>query len=230
MITSLILRVASTTFEFGKRSLILKAVRFSHPQQICTLAASDMLRKMMAATPEDLSILYEDSCIILVDKAANILCVPGKGAKPFLKFRHEEWCDAIQNASEGTFLEAEADCRRHILHLATLSSVPRKEARFYDFVSKVLKIEDSRLLNSIWNRIYETDRLLHKQSFEEIPNHLVSTADLVEKHCGHKIYTVHRLDMETSGVIIFAKTEASCAELARQFRDREVSDVHFTAG
>jgi 23S rRNA-/tRNA-specific pseudouridylate synthase len=36
-----------------------------------------------------------------------------------------------------------------------------------------------------------------------------------------------RLDMETSGVIMFAKSEVSCAELGRQFREREVSLIFY---
>ena len=32
--------------------------------------------------------------------------------------------------------------------------------------------------------------------------------------------------METSGVVMYAKTEESCAELSRQFRDREVKKMY----
>ena len=85
-----------------------------------------------------------------------------------------------------------------------------------------LKIEDKDIQKNLWTRICALDVILNRQAFEDIPNHLVSTADLVEKHCGHKVYTVHRLDMETSGIILFCKTEDSSAELARQFREREV--------
>ena len=42
-----------------------------------------------------------------------------------------------------------------------------------------------------------------------------------------KIFTVHRLDKPTSGILCFAKTEAAHAELNRQFREREVSKIYY---
>lgn len=42
----------------------------------------------------------------------------------------------------------------------------------------------------------------------------------------HIIYHVHRLDMETSGILIFAKDEPSAAELSRQFRDKVARKVY----
>jgi 23S rRNA-/tRNA-specific pseudouridylate synthase len=57
---------------------------------------------------------------------------------------------------------------------------------------------------------------------DNIPTHLISATDLAEKISKCKVFNVHRLDMETSGVILFAKTEESSAELCRQFRDHEV--------
>ncbi|MCI0706353.1 MAG: RluA family pseudouridine synthase [Ignavibacteriae bacterium] len=41
-----------------------------------------------------------------------------------------------------------------------------------------------------------------------------------------KIYIVHRIDKETSGVIIFAKTAEAHAELNRQFENREVEKIY----
>ena len=188
---------------------------------ICTVP--DALLKMKSIAPVKLCLLYEDSSIILVDKPPNVLSVPGKSAKPFTKFRHDQWEDAIRMAAEGQFDTPNSDCQRHLRQLVSTTSTPRKESRFYNHISKSIKVVDIALQQAMWKRISDADKLLNKQPFEEIPNHLVSTADLVERHCGHKVFIVHRLDMETSGVILYAKTEASASELCRQFRDREVT-------
>src|SRR5690606_23054705 len=47
----------------------------------------------------------------------------------------------------------------------------------------------------------------------------VSLKDLLIKEYG-SIYTVHRLDRETSGVIIFAKNESTHQYLSKQFEER----------
>ena len=39
-------------------------------------------------------------------------------------------------------------------------------------------------------------------------------------------FLVHRIDRETSGVLVVAKTLAACEELKRQFHDREVQKVY----
>jgi tRNA pseudouridine32 synthase/23S rRNA pseudouridine746 synthase len=44
----------------------------------------------------------------------------------------------------------------------------------------------------------------------------------VAEHIGSKAFIVHRLDRETSGVIVFAKTAESHRELSRQFEKRRV--------
>lgn len=191
--------------------------------RICTL--SDQLIRMTSVAPPDLCIVHEDDVLIIVDKAANILSVPGKSSKPFTKFRCTQWEDAVREAANSGFSVSESDCQRNLQQLATISSLPRKETKFKDFLRRVLKVDDTELQQSIWKRVCDADNSLNKQSFEEIPNHLVSTADLVEKHCGHKVYIVHRLDMETSGLIMYAKNEASAAELCRQFRTREVMQL-----
>jgi RluA family pseudouridine synthase len=43
----------------------------------------------------------------------------------------------------------------------------------------------------------------------------------LQKHYG-KIFIVHRLDKETSGILVFAKTEEAHKNLSRQFEEREV--------
>lgn len=42
-----------------------------------------------------------------------------------------------------------------------------------------------------------------------------------------KIITVHRLDKETSGILLFAKNEAAHKELSRQFLERTTEKIYF---
>ncbi|HEY7526514.1 MAG TPA: RluA family pseudouridine synthase [Candidatus Limnocylindria bacterium] len=45
----------------------------------------------------------------------------------------------------------------------------------------------------------------------------------VAAHIGSKAFIVHRLDRETSGVVVFARTAESHRELSRQFEERQVT-------
>ena len=49
----------------------------------------------------------------------------------------------------------------------------------------------------------------------------------VERYLGTKAYVVHRLDKETSGVILFTKIVATHRDLNIQFERREVHKVYF---
>jgi tRNA pseudouridine32 synthase/23S rRNA pseudouridine746 synthase len=49
----------------------------------------------------------------------------------------------------------------------------------------------------------------------------------VDQYLGAKAYIVHRLDKETSGVILFAKDAATHRDLNIQFERREVHKVYF---
>jgi RluA family pseudouridine synthase len=60
----------------------------------------------------------------------------------------------------------------------------------------------------------------------------VETADtlqaVVAAHIDSKTFIVHRLDRETSGVVVFAKTAEAHRELSRQFEQRQVTK-HYLA-
>ena len=51
---------------------------------------------------------------------------------------------------------------------------------------------------------------------------MLSAADVVSEMVGRQIYVVHRLDMETSGVMIFAKNSSTCNTLNEQFRLKKI--------
>lgn len=43
-----------------------------------------------------------------------------------------------------------------------------------------------------------------------------------------KVFTVHRIDKETSGLMVFAKNEAAHKHLSKQFRDRTILKYYYT--
>ncbi|MDD2791928.1 MAG: RluA family pseudouridine synthase [Sediminibacterium sp.] len=53
----------------------------------------------------------------------------------------------------------------------------------------------------------------------------ISLKDLLKERYGN-IFTVHRLDRDTSGIIIFAKNEAAHKELSRLFESREMEKFY----
>ncbi|MEO9533210.1 MAG: pseudouridine synthase [Crocinitomicaceae bacterium] len=50
----------------------------------------------------------------------------------------------------------------------------------------------------------------------------ISLAQLVRKHCGHKIHPIHRLDRKTSGIVLFAKSPEIATLLQNQFKNQTV--------
>ena len=53
-----------------------------------------------------------------------------------------------------------------------------------------------------------------------------SLQDWLGRYCGSPVYSCHRLDMDTSGLMVFAKTPEAQAALQRQFEEREVSKAY----
>ncbi len=55
-------------------------------------------------------------------------------------------------------------------------------------------------------------------------------SSFIEKERGERVYAVHRLDRETSGVLILAKSKESASELAPEFEYRRVKKIYFFIG
>lgn len=91
---------------------------------------------------------------------------------------------------------------------------------------KALKIKDPSSQEAIFNAIERNDFAFHKRNETYTGDHESSVSDLLEDKLQQRIFHVHRLDMETSGVCLYAKTDIACAELCRQFRDREVAKTY----
>jgi len=140
--------------------------------------------------------------------------------------RSEQWTRAIAAAAtSGRGGEDEEETRAVLRLLQQQKQVaPRKHKVFLSFLSRVLKVKDQARGELVWRAICKADEELHSPKLANLSSSSASASDLATLllNGGHKVYHVHRLDMETSGVLLFAKTSESCAEMSRQFRDREV--------
>jgi 23S rRNA pseudouridine1911/1915/1917 synthase len=87
------------------------------------------------------------------------------------------------------------------------------------------------------NIIYEDDDIIivNKQSGIVVHpsyGHLSGTllnALMLRSNGKYNLYLVHRLDKDTSGLIIFAKNEKSKISISKQFQKRTVEKIYFTA-
>lgn len=52
-------------------------------------------------------------------------------------------------------------------------------------------------------------------------------SEWIEKQTGRKTYPVHRLDMDTSGIIVYALDQETAVELQRQFENRTVNKEYY---
>lgn len=61
--------------------------------------------------------------------------------------------------------------------------------------------------------------------------HLFDCATVImEEKLGHKVYSVHRLDRETSGVLVLAKTSAMASHMVHLFENKKVNKAYFLIG
>ena len=79
--------------------------------------------------------------------------------------------------------------------------------------------------------IHEDDQIVVAEKASGVPSvpgldGRVSLQEMLEKQYGHTIHAVHRLDMDTSGVILFAKTHESAVYLRKQFEDHSIQKTY----
>jgi hypothetical protein len=196
------------------------------------------------STISSIPILFEDEHMIILNKPANMRSVPGLESHLLAhsKPRTAEWSDAVKIVA--TNCDTKSDLYKSTINsLAALKDLPRKLDKFLSFLKRRFKIEDEEFIKSMHNDILAVDNKNHKTDFENIPRELMNAVAIAEKMTGSfslqhlnisnlqqltrpcsggSIFIVHRLDMETSGVIVFGKTQSAAQELGRQFRDREV--------
>lgn len=170
-----------------------------------------------------IDILFEDNDCIVVNKPSLMLSVPGR-AELIREPRHIEWMNAIKHAAEVVESNRSNACDVALKRLNAMANIPRKKFSFDIWIRKNLKISDVAVIDEVWNLINISDRECHKPKLEIMDPSRISVTEIIEECMGKKVYVVHRLDCETSGALIFAKNEASAAELGHQFHSRMVRE------
>lgn len=101
-----------------------------------------------------------------------------------------------------------------------------------DFMLKGLKLEETTSeTDCTFFPVYEDDSIIIVEKPSGMPSvpGLDGKESLQEKlsaHYGHEIHAVHRLDMDTSGIMIFAKTFEAAAEIRKQFEKHTISKTY----
>jgi len=116
-----------------------------------------------------------------------------------------------------------------LLHdlIHSIDNAPRKKDRFIGYLKRLYRIKDSQhsagVLTDLWMKLVSIDYSLNHIKLSSIPQQLISASDVASESSHCHVHHVHRLDLQTSGVLMFAKDDQISADLDRQFRDRHVS-------
>lgn len=166
----------------------------------------------------ELPILYEDAHIIAVNKPWNMLSVPGKPEAAIMRPRHEEWRAAVTAAHEATKGLPSIPCEAVLQRIsAEPLNVPRKEKKFYDYLRRTFQVRDAAIAAEAWNYVNIVDKQMNFPPIDLSKANISATEIVRSNHS--KVLNVHRLDCETSGVLLMALTEDASAHLSSQFRD-----------
>ena len=122
---------------------------------------------------------------------------------------------------------------RHHLHYYPACSGKCKPVLTYMLPPEVLAANSHRDLSKQLEIVYEDADLwvVNKPSgMLSVPgrSHRESVISLLQEHCkdGETPLVVHRLDMDTSGLLIVAKHKTAHYRLQKQFRDRQIQKIY----
>lgn len=169
-------------------------------------------------------VLWEDEWIIAIEKPSGMLSVPGKNEECCSKIgkkrtRNEEW---VENAKTWAIEFSQIDdCKRHwisaVEKLLKFDSLPRKKDIFLRQLKRNFDSLPLAECSEIWDLLTEFD----SSRASSVSQDRVSALDHMKRKFG-SIFSVHRLDQDTSGVLIFAKASTVCESLNAQFREKKV--------
>lgn len=182
----------------------------------------------MSALP--FQVLFEDDHLIAINKPNEMLSVPGvepeilKNRKP----RDVEWLAAIRQAHSWSSANESLNeqCKYVLLRLSEMKSAPRNEKSFFTYMQRVSKVTDATIHRTVWDYVNSVDIQLHYVPSTNIRPERISAATFVSEYLSQKVYTIHRLDCETSGILLFAKTFEASSDLCQQFRERDVCKLY----
>lgn len=177
-------------------------------------------------------ILYLDDHVVLFDKESGMCSVPtretavkvqGTGlisssGVQMPRPRSEQWGEAIRNAKNHETEESVLDVLIRLNE--PLESIPRREVQFKRHVGRVTKTRDQSILDKVWSMVIDEDsKLRYPRGFtDNLSDESLSATEVVSALLGKQVFVVHRLDMETSGIMLFARNSSACRSINEQFR------------
>lgn len=149
--------------------------------------------------------------------------------------RQERFSDVLQSLSgpgstgvaEAAAAASSSTATTFDLHLQKLaresSNVPRKKKTFRSYAKRSLHIDDEREVERLWDLIQAAVLQEEEREGMRLTDSVLTRIQAAE---APEARAVHRLDCETSGVMLVALTEAAGKELDRQFRNGEVKKTY----
>ncbi|KAJ1453752.1 pseudouridine synthase [Pelagophyceae sp. CCMP2097] len=179
------------------------------------------------AADRSVRVLHVDDTIVVIDKPSGLLSVPGlePGSAPRTTKRKrgaEYWLDALTEfaKSADVFLA-------ELLDIKDLRSIPRRLDKFERFVERnsrrLTAPADATAVAQAWHLLDGHASALEaddEAAAPEGPSALTVVRALfsASQAPGETIHAVHRLDYETSGVLVFARTRHAASDLGAAFR------------
>eukprot|EP00934_Nitzschia_sp_Nitz4_P003963 Nitzschia sp. Nitz4//scaffold13_size275219//234692//235830//NITZ4_000918-RA/size275219-snap-gene-0.23-mRNA-1//1//CDS//3329536146//3953//frame0 len=185
-------------------------------------------------------ILHQTDDCVIIEKPCNLRSVPGhdksnQSTSPFpQRTAQEAWVLALQSFS--TNPSSAYTCLQRLAEwdLNRLSSVPRRLALFSRFVERNAKSLDldhpsEKDIQGIFQCIQKRQKPL--MNLPPSTPLLESAYGQLTKRLGGEsetdsIRVVHRLDCETSGVMVFARTQQAASKLSKAWREGQVQKTY----
>ncbi|CAM9361679.1 unnamed protein product [Pylaiella littoralis] len=190
------------------------------------------------AAQSELEVIFHDSDIAVLNKPSGLRTVPGKAVGPEAETRahvewhsgtkrqrQEFWTDVVHTACESLLhdekTEGEEDFRGHLRRLTKENNVPRKRSKFQNYTAVTLGLEGEegdKVSARLWDAV---DGHLKKEVGPGV-DCLLTRVQSRWPDARH----VHRLDQDTSGLVVMALTVEAAREMCRQFRERVPSKTY----
>ena len=150
------------------------------------------------------------------------------------KRRFEEWSDTIRNAPNYT---TDSSVQKYLRGFTNIDNIPRQEKAFKRYVERnfrELRSENGadvkKIKDDMWDAVSKCDIELHRTNLDGVPLLLHSAFEIIRSRgdpaISAKLWKVHRLDYDTSGILLFAKSSEAAGDLCRQFREKEVRKLY----
>lgn len=99
------------------------------------------------------------------------------------------------------------------------------------FMTRGLELEEDSLIPASPTIIYEDEAIIAVSKPSGQPSvpgldGRLSAQEWLSAQFGHQVHSVHRLDMDTSGILLFTKTENAAIELRRQFEAHTIQKTY----